>query len=87
MLKWSEEDSEVLCEGVIRLKYKGFRASPLLLLCSVPFASSFDDMKWEQVGAEMDKHKDIQTESASWCEAANRKALTVMGISRAAVRL
>lgn len=45
VLKWLIKDSEVLCEAVIRLNYKGFVASLLLSLCSAPFSPSFDDMK------------------------------------------
>lgn len=64
VLKWLIKDSEVLCEAVIRLNYKGFVASLLLSLCSAPFSLSFDDMKWVQVGAEMDRHKDTHGEIA-----------------------
>lgn len=81
MLKWFKKDSEVLCEAVIRLNYKGFGAALLLPLCSVPFASSFDDMKWDQVGAEMDRHKDMQTETASWCKAEKRKVSLWRGLA------
>lgn len=45
MLKWLGKESEVLCEAVIRLNYKGFRASLLPSPCSVPFSLLFDDMK------------------------------------------
>lgn len=57
--------NEVLCGAVIRLNYKGFGASLLLSLCSAPFSPSFDDLKQDQVGAEMDRQKDTQRELAS----------------------
>lgn len=85
MLKWLEKESEVLCEAVIRLNYKGFGALLLLSLCSVPFSLLPDDVKWDQVGAEMDRHKDTQRGIAFQSEAANAGVSVVMGISGARV--
>lgn len=65
MLKWLEKESEALCEAVIRAELQkpverrcfSRRALHLSLCC-------FDDMKWDQVGAEMDRHKDTRGEIA-----------------------
>lgn len=78
MWKWLNKGSEVLCEAVIRLNYKGPGAWLLSSLCSVVLSFLLVDLKYDQVEAHIHK---LPAENQSQAEKQE------MGINVARARL